>query len=420
MVRERWGFIKDPLYGYVAITPLEKNVIDTRVVQRLRRLRQLAGAEFVYPGANHTRFEHSVGAMHLAGIMAENITDDEMEIQSLRLAALLHDIGHGPFSHIFEEILAKKGQNHEDVTTWLVKNSELADILQDGGLNPDDLSQLAIGKLERKGRIYLNQVIRSSVDVDKLDYIVRDSFHTGAEYGSVDVFRLIYTTEPFQGNLAVNTTALSTLEAFLIARVLSFRSIYYHRVCRGVQLMLADAMKLADDELGLSEFSTPDDYLDMDDYTTWTRLRQCKVSRPIIERLERRDLLKCAYTVESIVQDYPTIDLLDKESVRKQVELEIASKAKVDVEKVHIDSPLLPSVPYRHSSQLDPMEIPGFAYVGKKKIAVNLVELSRVISSLKGYLDIVRVYTTASLRKRVGKASQEVLGGTPYVSGISM
>ncbi|MHA2426707.1 MAG: hypothetical protein ACXADB_01545, partial [Candidatus Hermodarchaeia archaeon] len=108
------------------------------------------------------------------------------------------------------------------------------------------------------------------------------------------------------------------------------------------------------------------------------------------------------------------------ESVRKQIEQEIAAKAKVDTEKVQLDSPLLPSVPYRHSSQLDPMEIPGFAYVGKKKIAVDLVELSRVISSLKGYLDIIRVYTTAPLRKRVGKAAQEVLGGTPYVSGISM
>jgi HD superfamily phosphohydrolase len=420
LVRERWGFIKDPLYGYVAITPLEKDIIDTRVVQRLRRLRQLAGAEFVYPGANHTRFEHSVGAMHLAGLMAENITEDETEIQALRLAALLHDVGHGPFSHIFEEILAKKDQNHEDITSWLIRNSELADIIRDGGFNPDDLSRLAIGKLEKKERLFLNQVIRSSVDVDKLDYIVRDSFHTGAEYGNVDVFRLIYTTEPFQRNLAVNTTALTTLESFLIARVLSFRSIYYHRVCRGIQRMLADALKLADEELGLSEFDTPEDYVDMDDYTTWSRLKQCKASRPVIERLERRELLKCAYTVESIVQDHPTIDLLDKASVRKQIEEEIATKAKVDPEKVQLDSPLLPSVPYRHSSLLDPMEIPGFAYVGKKKIAVDLVELSRVISSLRGYLDIVRVYTTAALRKRVGKASQEVLGGTPYVSGISM
>lgn len=420
MVNEPWGLIKDPLYGYVPVTELEKEIIDTRIVQRLRRLRQLAGAEYVYPGANHTRFEHSLGAMHLAGLMAANVTEDKMEIQALRLAGLLHDIGHGPFSHIFEHILAKQNKNHEDITSWLVENTEISDILQPSGIKPKDMSDLAIGKMESKSRAYLNQVIRSSIDADKLDYVVRDSFHTGAEYGSVDVFRLIYTIEPFKDNLVVNTTALTTLEAFLIARVLSFRSIYYHRVCRAVQRMLADALDLADEELGLSTFQKPDDYLQMDDYTIWTELKKCDASRPIIERLERRELLKCAYTAEFFVQEHPTIDLLEKDSVRLQVEEEIAIKAKVSPEQVHLDSPLLPSVPYRHSRQLDPMEIPGVAYIGKKKVSVNIVELSRVISALKGYLDIIRVYTTAPLRRRVGKAAQEVLGGTPYTAGISM
>jgi HD superfamily phosphohydrolase len=358
--------------------------------------------------------------MHLGGLLAENITEDEHEIQAVRLAALLHDVGHGPFSHIFEEVLAKRGQNHEDITTWIIQETQLADILNDAGFQAHDMSTLAVGKLSGKKREFLNQTIRSSVDVDKLDYVVRDSFHTGAEYGSVDVFRLIYAIEPFQGNLSVNTSAITTLEAFLIARVLSFRSIYYHRVCRAVQRMLAEAMILAEEELKLSEFANPHEYMEMDDYTIWTALKQCAASRPIIEQLERRDLLKCAYTVESIVQEHPTLDLLDKENVRKQIEEEIASKAKVDVNDVYLDSPLLPSVPYRHSSQLDPMKIPGFAYVGKKRVPVDIVEFSRVISSLKGYLDIIRVYTTASVRERVGKAAQAVLGGTPYVSGISM
>jgi HD superfamily phosphohydrolase len=420
MVAEPWGFIKDPVYGYIAITELEKAVIDTRVVQRLRRLRQLAGAEFVYPGANHTRFEHSVGAMHLAGLLGEKISVREEDIQGFRLAALLHDVGHGPFSHIFEHILSRSNRTHEDITTWLIQKTELADVLTGAGIDPRDMSLLAVGKLDRKEKSYYNQVIRSSVDVDKLDYIVRDSFHTGAEYGGVDVFRLIYTIEPFQGNLAVNTTALSTLEGLLIARVLSFRSIYYHRVCRAVQLMLGEALDLADAELGLSTFKTPDDYLNMDDYAVWSMLKRCASSRPIMERLERRDLLKCAYTAESMVQQHPTMDLFAKDTVRKHVEEEIAAKAKVTAADVRIDSPLLPGVPYRHAVQLDPMEIPGFAYVGKKKVPVKIAQMSRVISALRGYLDIVRVYTEASLRPRVAKAALEVLGGTPYEAGISM
>jgi len=420
MSAERWGFIKDPIYGYVAITELEKTVIDTRVVQRLRRLRQLAGAEFVYPGANHTRFEHSVGAMHLAGLMGERISGKDEEIQAFRLAALLHDVGHGPFSHIFEHILSRANRTHEDITTWLIQKSELADVLKEAGIDAREMSLLAVGKLESKEKSYFNQVIRSSVDVDKLDFIVRDSFHTGAEYGGVDVFRLIYTIEPFQGNLAVNTTALSTLEGLLIARVLSFRSIYYHRVCRAVQLMLGEALDLADEELGLSAFKTPDEYLNMDDYAVWSQLKQCPASRPVMERLERRDLLKCAYTAESMVQQHPTMDLFAKDTVRKHVEEEIAAKAKVRPADVRIDSPLLPGVPYRHAVQLDPMEIPGFAYVGKKKVPVKIAQMSRVISALRGYLDIVRVYTEAPLRPRVAKAALEVLGGTPYEAGISM
>ena len=420
MSAEPWGFIKDPIYGYVAITELEKTVIDTRVVQRLRRLRQLAGAEFVYPGANHTRFEHSVGAMHLAGLMGERISGKDEEIQAFRLAALLHDVGHGPFSHIFEHILSRANRTHEDITTWLIQKSELADVLKEAGIDAREMSLLAVGKLESKEKSYFNQVIRSSVDVDKLDFIVRDSFHTGAEYGGVDVFRLIYTIEPFQGNLAVNTTALSTLEGLLIARVLSFRSIYYHRVCRAVQLMLGEALDLADEELGLSAFKTPDEYLNMDDYAVWSQLKQCPASRPVMERLERRDLLKCAYTAESMVQQHPTMDLFAKDTVRKHVEEEIAAKAKVRPADVRIDSPLLPGVPYRHAVQLDPMEIPGFAYVGKKKVPVKIAQMSRVISALRGYLDIVRVYTEAPLRPRVAKAALEVLGGTPYEAGISM
>ncbi len=421
MGSKSWGIIKDPIHGYITISQLEKNVIDTRVFQRLRRIRQLAGSEYVYPGANHTRFEHSLGVMHLAGVLAGRITKRAKEIQVLRLAGLLHDVGHGPFSHTFEHLLARQGRNHEDLTTWLIQETELADILRDGGINSREMSLQAIGKRRLKKHPYFNQVIRSSIDVDKCDYIVRDSFHTGAEYGNVDIFRLLYSIEVFKGDLAVNVTALAALESFLISRVLSFRSIYFHRSSRAVQIMIADALELADEELRLSTFKTPDEYIDMDDYAVWSSLKQCSASRPLIERLERRDFLSCTYAVEAIREEAPSLDLFSKDVVRKQFEAEIAAKAKVEPEEVRIDSPLLPSLPYRHSSQLDPMEIPGFAYVRGDKVPVQISEVSRVINSLKGYLDIVRVYTSSrSDKENVGKAAQEVLGGSTYTAGISM
>src|SRR5438132_6482562 len=145
-----WGFIKDPIHGYVRISEAEKTIIDTRPVQRLRRLRQLAGSEFVYPAANHTRFEHVVGAMHLAGVLAVVLPtrrDVHMQEQA-RLAALLHDIGHGPFSHVFEPLMVRHlKKTHEDFVPWLVKETEIAVKLDKAGFDPRKLGLLAVGRL---------------------------------------------------------------------------------------------------------------------------------------------------------------------------------------------------------------------------------------------------------------------------------
>src|SRR5712692_9930340 len=120
-----WSDIRDPVHGYIFVTDLERELIDTAIFQRLHNIRQLAGAQLCYPGADHTRFGHSLGVMHLAGLLSERLVDqgylDSDTVQEMRLAGLLHDIGHGPFSHIYEEISLKHlGKNQEDLSTWLV------------------------------------------------------------------------------------------------------------------------------------------------------------------------------------------------------------------------------------------------------------------------------------------------------------
>jgi HD superfamily phosphohydrolase len=275
--KAHWGEIKDPVHGYVYITQAEKDVIDSYPMQRLRRLRQLAGSEYVYPGANHTRFEHSLGVMYLAGKVLENphisqlISEEEEDV--CRIAALLHDVGHGPFSHVFEGLLIKNlDKTHEDITSWIVKKSEVADKLEKMGYDPEEVGELAVGKLRKKGRAFLDQVISSAVDVDKQDFIVRDTYHTGAEYGFIDVFRLIHALDVLGENLAVELGALSALEAIIIARIESFKSIYFHRVGRAAQIMLATAMEKANPELGLTGFKTPEEFIP-DDYTVWSALK---------------------------------------------------------------------------------------------------------------------------------------------------
>jgi len=418
-----WGFIKDPIYGYVHITDLEKDLIDTRVVQRLRRLRQLAGAEYVYPGANHTRFEHSIGVMYLAGVLAESLPVElsEEDVQMVRIAGLLHDVGHGPFSHIYESLSIKYlEKTHEDLTRWIILESELADILSDAGYSPQKISKLVTGDMREEGKLFLDQIISSSVDVDKMDFIIRDSYHTGAEYGYVDIFRLIYTMDVLNGNLSVDLTALSSLEAFILARIESFKSIYFHKVARAVQIMLLKAMELAKDEIPLVDFTNIDEYLSLDDYTVWSMLRKVKKSNELIQKLERRELLKAAYNRTFYVRDETVSSIFTNERVRNKIEEEIAEKAGVERENVIIDVPTLPSVPYRHSIEMEPMRIPVF-YRTKEgnKIPVNIRDASQLIDALRGFMNIIRVYTWEQYREKVAKAAEAIIGIPPYSARIS-
>jgi HD superfamily phosphohydrolase len=425
MSGDHWGEIKDPVHGYVYITAKEKTIIDSYPVQRLHRLRQLAGAEYVYPGANHTRFEHSVGVMYLAGRVTENPNlsqlIDEDEAEMVRIAGLLHDVGHGPFSHVFEQLLIKElDRTHEDITSWIIQKSELKDIIDKAGYKPEDIGRLAVGKLQKPGRAFLDQIISSAVDVDKQDFIVRDTHHTGAEYGYIDIFRLIHNLDVLGQNLAVELGALSALESLVIARIESFKSIYYHRVGRAAQIMLAVAMEKANEELGLTEFKTPEQYLAMDDYTVYTMLRNCKRSSPIMRNLERRRMLKCAYEKTFYEKDTTVSNIFSSETYRKQLQTEIAQEAKAGTETVVIDVPTVPSVPYEHSVLTETMEIPVFYRTPEgEKIPQRLSEISKIFETLKGFINILRVYTDEQNREKVNTAATKILGRIPSSAKIS-
>jgi HD superfamily phosphohydrolase len=425
MPRSYWGEIKDPVHGYVYITEQEKEVIDSYPVQRLRRLRQLAGSEYVYPGANHTRFEHSVGVMYLAGKVTENphisSSMNEAEAENVRIAALLHDVGHGPFSHVFEHLLDRElGKTHEDMTQWIVRKSELSDVLSESGYSPMEVARLAVGKLHKPKKAFLDEIISGPVDVDKQDFIVRDTHHTGAEYGYIDVFRLIHALDVLDGDLAIDLGALSALESLIIARIESFKSIYFHRVGRAAQIMLARAMEIANEELGLTRFRTPEEYLAMDDYTVWTMLKNCKKSARIIGDLERRIMLKCAYERTFYEKDTVVSNIFSRETHRKQLQQDIAEKAGVETETVIIDVPTVPSVPYHHTVLLEPMEIPVFykAQDGSK-VMQRLSEISKVFETLRGFMNILRVYTDKESRDKVSQASAKILGTIPSTARIS-
>ena len=418
-----WGFIKDPIYGYIRVTEVEKNVIDTLAVQRLRRIKQLAGAEYVYPAANHTRFEHVLGAMYLAGIVVDSLpvllTSEEK--QKVRLAALLHDVGHAPFSHLFEPLLVKYlNRNHEDMSSWIIASSALGDVISAQGFDPKELSGLAVGRLSKPDKPFLRQIISSSFDVDKMDFVLRDSYHTGAGYGSVDVFRLIYTMDILDGNLAMDITALPTLESLIIARLESFRAIYFHRTCRSVQMMLLKALDAAKEELEILRVKTPEEYLEWDDHIVWSKLLTNQKSSEIIKSLSERKLLKCAYEKTFFAKDELVSSVFTNESVRLKLEEEIATKAKVPISDVGIDVPSLPSVPYHYALQIGSTDIPIFSKNRSgEKMRQKITELSKVVEELRLFMNIVRVYTRQPYLDQVAEATAQVLGESPLSNVLS-
>ena len=419
-----WGEVQDPVYGYIYITEAEKTIIDSYPLQRLHRLKQLAGAEYVYPAANHTRFEHSLGVMYLAGLACENSNLAEYlskeEVQTVRLAGLLHDVGHGPFSHIYEHLLVKLNKTHEDLTQWIIEKSEIRDKLRKLGQDPNTVAELAVGELPSQGKAFANQIIQSAFDVDKLDFVVRDTYHTGAKYGYVDVFRLIHALDVLDGNLAVDLGALSALESLILARIESFKSIYFHRVARAAQIMLAAAMENAKDELGLIDFKTPEEFLELNDYTVWTMLKKSEKSSKIVENLENRRLLKCAYEQTFYLKDKTVSNLFGAEEMRDQIRDKIAEKAKVPLDAVVIDVPNVPSVPYQHSILMQPMEIQVFRKTSSgNKVPQRLSDVSGIFEVLKGFMNILRVYTNESSREKVSAASTKVLGELPSSAKIS-
>jgi len=393
-------YFKDPLYEFIELPKSLKPIVDSFEMQRLRRIKQLTGAEYVYPGANHTRFEHSLGTFHLASKFLDHLKrteqadiseSEELEIQ---IAALLHDIGHGPFSHTFEEILELLyDKNHEEITELLVQSSEIAQTIEQLGLDPKKIALLATGRYNFEEKNYFfNELISYSIDSDSLDYLIRDSYHCGSRFGIIDVQRILLQAGIMENwNLGFNVKSLPNLESFLLSRLNSFRTIYFHKTSRGVQLLLVKAMKMVLDELNLYTF-TPDIYLQWDDISMWQLLRNNARTQPIIRDIEHRKLPKMIYERPIFSKEglEPTFNRELPDMIA-----EIAQRLNLDLEDVLIDTPFAYSVPYYSSINTRPNEIPIFKEdVSGTKVELSITEESVIFSLLKDKnIQAFRVYT---------------------------
>jgi HD superfamily phosphohydrolase len=238
---------RDPLYGYVWLTKAEVEIVDTAIFQRLRRIQQLALTKYVYPTAEHSRFVHSIGVVQCAtNIFLEllrknrefllDLIGEELIrfIKTLRFAALLHDIGHLPFSHATERVLLPAGLKHEHVSQYIVKrHPEIKNILENENANPDLIASL-LGDLHSPRYSVIKKIISGVFDADRADYLLRDSYNCGVTYGNYDYIRYVssFNLVPHEGKsfaLTIDEGSIHTLEAFLLARFHYNLQIPYHR-----------------------------------------------------------------------------------------------------------------------------------------------------------------------------------------------
>jgi hypothetical protein len=371
--------IQDPIHGTIKIDRLAMRLLDTPQVQRLRRIKQLGFANLVYPGANHTRFEHSIGVMHIARLLSDKLSENEQTKKEIVVAALLHDIGHAPLSHSSERIVKKYLKlEHEDVE-HLIRGSEIEDILSEEGLR--------LGKIIEhvKGRSRIG-IVSGDIDADRMDYLVRDSYYTGVAYGVFDIMRLIDKTY-FDGELLINAGGLRAAESLLISRFMMYPTVYFHHVCRIARKMYEKAVEHCINEKALEAR----DLLRMDDYDIIAFLRTQKgYAEEMMKLIDSRKLFKRAIYVGKRI--------IDVEIDAEMAEKEIAEMARVDDGYVVVDIP-----PVEEAKELKAkVEIEGER--------MSLEEASPLVRALKEAEKEawkMGVYTKKEYVERVAKAASD-------------
>ncbi|SNR25622.1 HD domain-containing protein [Halorubrum vacuolatum] len=335
--------IKDSVHGHVRLDPVAADLLETPAFQRLRHIKQLSTVRLVFPSANHTRFEHSLGVYHLATRALRGLALDDDTAAHVRAAALLHDIGHGPYGHQTEGIIHREtGADHDDIG-WLITDPdrEVTQVLEANGLNPDRVASLVAGE----GGV--GALVSGELDVDRMDYLVRDAHHTGVPYGSVDVGRLVNelrllggtptgTTSADTADLVLAEGNVATAESLLVARSLMNAVVYRHHVSRVAGAMLERACErlLASTDRSIREFRR------MADHDLLVALGE---SVPELgRRIERRDLYKRAVWVG--LGDVPAGTVDAGHAEERAAEREIAERLGLDAHAVIVDVPKRPGL----------------------------------------------------------------------------
>jgi hypothetical protein len=347
--------LRDPVHNFITLRGDEVRLMDTAAIQRLRGIRQLAFASLVYPGAVHTRFDHSIGVAHVAGLMAEALDLEPEEISLVRLAALLHDVGHGPFSHVSEHALEvfadrstlsqgqKRDKIHELISARIIEtNPEITKIL-----GQDKCRDIARLLSEGHGQPALKSIVSGPLDADKQDYLLRDSLFCGVPYGVFDIHQmqrsLTLRGPEDEKQLMIKPDGIHAIEQYVLAKYYLTTNVYRHKVRLITDQMIVRAIMLGIEKdniqnlAALYRFDNKDNFVE--NYCRWDDSRfllEFSDSRTkcgeLLCRLRSRRLLK--RVLDARVNDFKPevkdrlnqVSLLENRTVRQKLEAAIAEK----------------------------------------------------------------------------------------------
>ena len=321
---EKKKFIRDSVYGDISLNNFEVQVMDMPQFQRLRRIKQLGLISLIYPGANHTRFEHCIGTMNLASKLGTELGLSDDEIELIRISGLLHDIGHGPFSHVSEGVLSFP---HEELTKYVVQKTSMHDLLEEK-FDTKKIIDIV------NGEGHLGPIISGELDVDRMDYLLRDSHNTGVAYGVIDYERIISNLRLDDG-LVLDIKGVQAAEGALVSRYFMYPSVYQHHTTRIVNSMFRRALKR---EIDSGKINEKDIYkYDDSDIISMFRKSDDEIVRDMISRLDNRHIPKRVKTIRLDNFKYPEkLYKIEQKTLRKAEE-EIAEDFNINKEHVFIN-----------------------------------------------------------------------------------
>lgn len=405
--------IRDPIHGFIYISKDEQRIIDTPSFQRLRRIRQLATTYLLYPSAEHTRFPHSLGVMHVSSLIFDKVFEKRKDVlgwsheearkyrQMLRLASLLHDVAHAPFSHVSDDLFDESVKGHEGMAGKIITESEIAPIIdkigEQYGFNCHGIAALITGNAFINEERLLADIFASELDSDKMDYLLRDSLYTGVKYGHFDLDRILNVISLYfqedRWKIGIEHDGVEAVEGLILARYFMFTQVYLHRTRRIYDQIMIQLLKdILKAETGTGRL--PKDvgaFIQWDDYSVIEKAKT--IQSPWAERFLNRVHLKCIWESEPALT-------MEERIVQRESELQIKEEleSRYPPYQVIVDRYQKPPLKFTLSDGS-----PTISIISKEDPAItySLKDRAPVIAKLEEPIYVCRIYADMDVAKEV-------------------